>query len=52
METNKYTSPFFDDGKLSFSQPICDEAKWRFWLEVIYRGVINDIQYQLQNFEK
>ena len=52
METNKYTNPFEDGGQLSLSQPITDEQKWRYWLEVIDRGVINDISHQLQGFEQ
>ena len=52
METNKYTNPFEDGGQLSLSQPITDEQKWRYWLEVIDRGVINDISSQFQGFEQ
>lgn len=52
METNKYTNPFGDGGQLSLSQSIADEQKWRYWLEVIDRDVINGIASQLQGFEK
>ncbi len=52
MEANKYANPFEDVGQLSLSQSITDKQKWRYWLEVIDLGVIEDIASQLQGFEQ